>query len=101
MAAEKEEFGRRSSDSHIYEIENRVSRLETRQEVMCDDISEIKGIIGYVATKTDLEQLRCFFENRDTYWTKNLWWLIKAFAIIMGLIVLGAFGIDKIPSLFM
>ncbi len=99
--AEEKDFGRRSSDVHIYEIEGRVSRLETRQETMCDDISAIKGTIGYVATKKDLEQLRGFFETRDTYWTKNLWWLIKAFAIIMGLIVLAAFGIDKIPSLFL
>ncbi len=98
---EEKDFGKRSIDKHIYDIEGRVSRLETKQETMCDDITEIRGIMGYVATKTDLDHLRCFFENRDEYWTKNLWWLIKAFAVIMGLIVLAAFGIDKIPSLFL
>ena len=94
-----EDYGRRESDKKVYELETRITRIEEKQNNLADDVAEIKGIIGYVATKVDVEQLRSFFETRDTYWTKNLWWLVKAFAVIMGLIVLATFGIERIPTI--
>lgn len=92
-----DEFGRRADDRNIAE---RVVILETQQKSMCEDIGEMKVAMRTLASKDDLISLRAYFDGRDDTLNRHLWWVIKAFIVVLGVVSLTAFGVEQIPGMF-
>lgn len=82
------------------DTESRVTRLETQMSEVRESLTQLKAQLSQTATKSDLMEMKGYFECRDKDHTAQLWWLVKGLIIIFGAVVLTAFGMDKIPGLF-
>lgn len=79
------------------DLEQRVTRVEAEVSQLRGDVAEMKSKLAQTATKSDLEDLKSFFSERDAIGGDRLWWITKALVVIFGAVVLVAFGIERIP----
>jgi hypothetical protein len=81
-------------------IEERVTILETWRKGDRQDIDELQEEVKKMATKSDVADLKQFFETRDQQFTKNMWKVIFGLLILLAALVVSMFGIQNLPKLF-
>lgn len=91
-----------------YNIPDRVTRLEQQVEGMQRDIAEIKVEVKQSATKSDLVDLKAFFEERDRQYKDweakqidNIWKVVYGLIILLGGLVVTTFAVKELPKIFM
>ncbi|WP_408954719.1 hypothetical protein [Natroniella sp. ANB-PHB2] len=82
------------------DLDNRLTKVETEVENMKEDVAANTEKLQGTATKKDVEDLKRYFGERDSDFTKNMWKLIFGLLVLLGGLLVTMFGIENLPGLF-